>query len=71
MKTLLSILKKPESLITFVEDRKGHDWRYAMDYSKAQKELGWEPQVTFEEGMKRTVDWYLENTAWCKEVKKG
>jgi dTDP-glucose 4,6-dehydratase len=71
VKTLLSILKKPESLITFVEDRKGHDWRYAMDYSKAKKELGWEPQVTFEEGMKRTVDWYLENTAWCKEVKKA
>ncbi|TNF02750.1 MAG: dTDP-glucose 4,6-dehydratase [Deltaproteobacteria bacterium] len=71
VKTLLSILNKPESLITFVEDRKGHDWRYAMDYSKAKTELGFEPQVTFEEGMKKTVDWYLENTAWCKEVKKG
>jgi len=71
VKTLLSILKKPESLITFVEDRKGHDWRYAMDYSKATRELGWEPQVTFEEGLSNTVNWYIENTAWCKEVKKA
>lgn len=71
VKTLLSVLKKPESLITFVEDRKGHDWRYAMNYSKATKELGWEPQVTFEEGLSNTVNWYIENTAWCKEVKKA
>ncbi len=61
VKTILKILDKPESLIEFVEDRKGHDWRYAIDFSKAEKELGWKPSVTFEEGIQKTVDWYLEN----------
>ncbi|MCO4755773.1 MAG: dTDP-glucose 4,6-dehydratase [Bacteriovoracaceae bacterium] len=71
VKTLLSVLDKSEDLITFVEDRKGHDWRYAMDFSKAVSDLGWKPQVTFEEGLKKTVDWYLENREWCKEVQKS
>ena len=68
VKTLLSIVKKPESLITFVKDRKGHDWRYAMNFEKATKELNWKPEVTFEEGLQRTVNWYVENQKWCQEV---
>ena len=68
VKQLLSILKKPDSLISFVEDRLGHDWRYAMDATKALKELGWEPEVTFENGLSLTVDWYLNNSAWVKMV---
>lgn len=70
VKTILSQLGKPESLITFVEDRKGHDWRYAMNFEKAKKELNWEPQVTFEEGIQQTVNWYCENTVWCDQVLK-
>lgn len=70
VKTLLSILDKPESLIKFVEDRKGHDWRYAMNFEKAKKELDWTPQVTFEEGLKKTVNWYMENKQWCDQVLK-
>jgi dTDP-glucose 4,6-dehydratase len=56
--TILDSLGKPKSLKTFVEDRKGHDMRYAMDHSKITRELGWEPSVTFEEGIKRTILWY-------------
>jgi dTDP-glucose 4,6-dehydratase len=56
--TILELLEKPKSLKTFVEDRKGHDMRYAMDYSKIKNELGWEPTVTFSEGIKKTIEWY-------------
>ncbi|SIQ64832.1 dTDP-glucose 4,6-dehydratase [Pontibacter lucknowensis] len=58
-------------LITFVRDRAGHDARYAIDSSKLMEELGWEPSVTFEEGLRKTVDWYLENTQWLEEVTSG
>jgi dTDP-glucose 4,6-dehydratase len=58
-------------LITFVKDRAGHDRRYAIDANKLNKELGWKPSVTFEEGLDRTVDWYLENEAWLKNVTSG
>jgi dTDP-glucose 4,6-dehydratase len=68
VKTLLTILGKAESLISFVEDRKGHDWRYAVNFEKATKELGWFPKVTFEKGIKLTADWYVKNQKWCKEV---
>ncbi len=71
VKTILKILKKPETMIRYVEDRKGHDWRYAIDCSKAEKELGWKPLATFEEGMQKTVDWYLKNHPWWAEVKSG
>lgn len=67
---LLKTLKKPDSLIRFVEDRKGHDWRYAIDYTKATKELGWKPEVSFNEGLQKTVNWYLENTSWLEMVAK-
>jgi dTDP-glucose 4,6-dehydratase len=60
-----------ESLITFVEDRPGHDRRYAMDASKIERELGWTPEETFESGMEKTVRWYLRNRAWCEGVLSG
>ena len=60
-----------ERLITFVKDRPGHDLRYAIDASKINRELGWKPSVTFEEGLERTVDWYLENTRWLEQVTSG
>ena len=58
VKTILKQLGKSENLISFVEDRKGHDYRYAINSSKIQKELGWTPSVTFEEGIKKTIEWY-------------
>ena len=60
-----------EKLITFVKDRPGHDLRYAIDASKINNELGWEPSVTFEEGLAITIDWYLNNDAWLKNVTTG
>jgi dTDP-glucose 4,6-dehydratase len=60
-----------EKLITFVKDRAGHDLRYAIDSSKIQRELGWNPTVNFEEGMSRTVDWYLANQEWMNHVTSG
>jgi dTDP-glucose 4,6-dehydratase len=60
-----------ESLITYVKDRPGHDLRYAIDASKINKELGWKPSVTFEEGLSQTIDWYLENEEWLKHVTSG
>ena len=59
------------SLITFVKDRAGHDMRYAIDASKLQAELGWEPSLQFEEGIGKTVDWYLENEEWLNNVVSG
>ncbi|PSQ90378.1 MAG: dTDP-glucose 4,6-dehydratase, partial [Bacteroidetes bacterium QS_4_64_154] len=55
-------------LITFVEDRPGHDWRYAIDASKIKTDLGWAPEVSFEEGLRRTVDWYVEHRDWVRAV---
>lgn len=58
-------------LITFVKDRAGHDQRYAIDATKLHTELGWKPSITFEEGLRKTVEWFLENQAWVKEVTSG
>ncbi len=58
-------------LITYVKDRAGHDLRYAIDAKKLETELGWKPSITFEEGLEKTVDWYLENQDWVKEVTSG
>jgi dTDP-glucose 4,6-dehydratase len=63
--------RRRESLITYVKDRPGHDRRYAIDSGKLQRELGWAPQETFESGIARTVDWYLDNQAWCGRVLDG
>lgn len=60
-----------EQLITYVKDRPGHDRRYAIDATKINKELGWKPTVTFEEGLSETIDWYLQNTAWLNNVTSG
>ena len=60
-----------EKLITFVKDRAGHDLRYAIDSGKLQDELGWKPSLQFEEGLEKTVDWYLANEAWLKDVTSG
>ena len=60
-----------EKLITFVKDRAGHDLRYAIDSSKIQKELGWEPSLQFEEGLEKTIDWYLANEEWLENVTSG
>lgn len=60
-----------EKLITYVKDRPGHDLRYAIDASKINTELGWKPSVTFEEGLKKTINWYLENESWLSNVTSG
>lgn len=71
VKIILKELGKPESLITYVADRKGHDLRYAIDPSKANKELGWGPTTMFAEGIKLTIQWYKENTEWMQECTSG
>jgi len=68
---ILRILGKPESLIRYVKDRPGHDWRYAMNIEKIEKELGWSPSVTFAQGLEETVNWYRDNTAWIEHVISG
>lgn len=60
-----------EALITYVKDRPGHDRRYAIDATKINKELGWKPSVTFEQGLSETIDWYLSNTDWLQNVTSG
>lgn len=71
VKTILAALCKTEDLIDFVTDRPGHDLRYAMDPTKAEKELGWTRKYDFDEGMKATIDWYLENQDWVKNIESG
>jgi len=71
VKTILTHLDKPESLITYVKDRAGHDLRYAIDPTKISTELGWEPETAFDDGMKKTIDWYLENSQWMEDIKSG
>lgn len=60
-----------EKLITYVKDRPGHDKRYAIDANKIKNELGWEPSVTFEQGLAKTVEWYLQNEEWLGHVTSG
>ena len=60
-----------EQLISFIKDRPGHDFRYAIDASKIQKELGWSPSVSFQQGLSKTVDWYLAHTAWLEHIRTG
>lgn len=70
-KTVLGALGKPDTLIQYVKDRPGHDYRYALDISKAQRDLGWSPQVTFQEGVARVVAWYEQNRSWWQGSKEG
>lgn len=71
VKTILRELGKPESLITYVKDRAGHDMRYAIDPSKTRRELGWEPTTLFDEGIKQTTQWYLDNREWWENIISG
>jgi dTDP-glucose 4,6-dehydratase len=70
-KTLLKLMDKDESSIEFVKDRPGHDRRYAIDFSKAKNELGWEPEMKFEDGLKEMIDWYKQNQDWVERCKSG
>ena len=69
--TILDRLGKPHSLLRFVSDRLGHDRRYAIDFSKIERELGWKPSVSFEEGIRLTVEWYQAHPEWWKKIKTG
>lgn len=71
VKTILSALGRPESLISYVRDRPGHDRRYAMDYSLAEAELGFQPEYTFERGIAETIAWYQANGDWLDQVQSG
>lgn len=71
VKIILAELGKPESLITFVTDRKGHDQRYAIDPAKIHAELGWLPETKFEDGIRKTIQWYLDNESWWQNIISG
>jgi dTDP-glucose 4,6-dehydratase len=71
VQTILKALNKPTSLITYVEDRKGHDLRYAIDPKKLETELGWKPKYSFDTGLDDTIKWYLNNEDWIKNVVSG
>ncbi len=71
VKQILAILDKPESLITYVQDRPGHDFRYAMGVEKARQDLGFNPAYTFEDGLRSTVEWYLSHEPWWQSIKSG
>lgn len=71
VKTIVDELDKPESLINFVEDRAGHDLRYAIDSAKINNELGWKPTILFDEGIKKTIQWYLDNKEWWENIISG
>lgn len=68
---ILNTLNKPKDLIKFVKDRLGHDRRYAIDSSKMKEELNWEPEYTFEEGIAETIQWYIDNEDWWRNIKSG
>lgn len=71
VKTILKELNKPDSLITYVKDRAGHDLRYAIDPTKIKNELGWEPKTQFNDGVKQTIKWYLNNRNWWENIING
>jgi dTDP-glucose 4,6-dehydratase len=68
---VLDLLGKPSSLLRYVEDRPGHDRRYAMDAARIQSELGWKPEISLSEGLKATVDWYRDHRDWWERIKTG
>ncbi len=71
IKRILKIMDKDESSIEYIKDRPGHDRRYAVDWSRMNKELGWKPEASFDEYLKKTVQWYIDNQDWWKRVKSG
>ncbi len=68
VRTILKIMEKPLSLLSYVKDRPGHDFRYSMDSTKIQKEIGWKPKYTFESGLNDTINWYLNNKNWWQKI---
>jgi dTDP-glucose 4,6-dehydratase len=68
---LLDLIGKPKSLIKYVKDRPGHDRRYAIDCSKAERELGWSPRVAFDQGLRETIAWYRANADWVARIRSG
>jgi len=68
---VLELMGSDKNMIEYVEDRKGHDKRYAVDFSKIKSELDWEPEVSFEDGIKETVEWYKDNQEWLANIKNG
>ena len=71
LKLLLKIMGKPETLLKSVTDRPGHDRRYAVDFTKTTRELGWRPEIPFEQGLRATVDWYRDNSEWVRRCRSG
>jgi len=71
VKTILKQLGKPDSLIRYVKDRKGHDMRYAIDPTKIETELGWKPKYNFDTGIVQTIQWYLDNQSWVNHIISG
>jgi len=71
VRTMLKLMGKPESLISFVKDRPGHDRRYAIDATKIRTQLGWKPSLSFDDGLKRTLAWYEDNRAWLDQIVSG
>jgi dTDP-glucose 4,6-dehydratase len=69
--TLLSLLGKPESLVRFVEDRPGHDRRYAVDSSKLTRVTGWRPAISFDAGIRQTVEWFRAHESWWRPIRSG
>jgi len=68
---ILKLMERSEDMIEYLADRPGHDLRYAMDYAKAKKELGWQPVVNFDNGLKKTIEWYKNNRGWWQNIKNG
>jgi dTDP-glucose 4,6-dehydratase len=68
---ILEAFELPESMLTSVKDRPGHDRRYAIDPSKIERDLGWKPKTSFEEGLAETIEWYRSNSAWVEHVRSG
>ncbi len=68
---ILAVFAKPESLVRYVEDRPGHDRRYALDATRIRTELDWSPRISFEDGLTSTLDWYRDNRPWWERVKSG
>jgi dTDP-glucose 4,6-dehydratase len=71
VRAILAVLDRPESLIRFVQDRPGHDRRYAIDATKIRTRLGWAPHYAFEDGLRQTIEWYVDHQDWCQRVLTG